>query len=179
MINADAIAKMKPNAIVLNFARDLLVDEEAMVAALEEGRVKQYVTDFANPTVAGKKGCIVTPHLGASTAESEDNCAIMAVRELRDYLENGNIVHSVNFPDCSMGACTTQGRIAILHKNVKGMIGQYTSVLGDADVNVSDMTNKGKGDYAYSLIDVDSPVPADVVEKLKAIDGVLKVRIIK
>ena len=179
MVNADAIAKMKPNAIVLNFARDLLVDEEAMVAALEEGRVKQYVTDFANPTVAGKKGCIVTPHLGASTAESEDNCAIMAVRELRDYLENGNIVHSVNFPDCSMGACTTAGRIAILHRNVKGMIGQYTSVLGDADVNVSDMTNKGKGDYAYSLIDVDSPVTEDVVEKLKAIDGVLKVRVIK
>ncbi|MBQ8518806.1 MAG: phosphoglycerate dehydrogenase [Agathobacter sp.] len=179
MVNADAIAKMKPNAIVLNFARDLLVDEEAMVAALEEGRVKQYVTDFANPTVAGKKGCIVTPHLGASTAESEDNCAIMAVREIRDYLENGNIVHSVNYPDCSMGACTTAGRIAILHKNVKGMIGQYTSVLGDADVNVSDMTNKGKGDYAYSLIDVDSPVTEEVVEKLKAIDGVLKVRIIK
>lgn len=179
MVSADAIAKMKPNVIVLNFARDLLVDEEAMVAALEEGRVKHYVTDFANPTVAGKKGCIVTPHLGASTAESEDNCAIMAVREIRDYLENGNIVHSVNFPDCSMGACTTAGRVAILHKNVKGMIGQYTSVLGDADVNVSDMTNKGRGDYAYSLIDVDSPVSDDVVEKLKAIDGVLKVRIIK
>lgn len=179
MVNADAIAKMKPNVIVLNFARDLLVDEEAMVAALEEGRVKHYVTDFANPTVAGKKGCIVTPHLGASTAESEDNCAIMAVREIRDYLENGNIVHSVNFPDCSMGACTTAGRIGILHKNVKGMIGQYTSVLGEADVNVSDMTNKGRGDYAYSLIDVDSPVTEDVVEKLKAIDGVLKVRIIK
>ena len=179
MVSADAIAKMKPNVIVLNFARDLLVDEDAMVAALEEGRVKHYVTDFANPTVAGKKGCIVTPHLGASTAESEDNCAIMAVREIRDYLENGNIVHSVNFPDCSMGACTTAGRVAILHKNVKGMIGQYTSVLGDADVNVSDMTNKGRGDYAYSLIDVDSPVSDDVVEKLKAIDGVLKVRIIK
>ena len=179
MVNADAIAKMKENVIVLNFARDLLVDEEAMVKALGEGKVKHYVTDFANPTVAGKKGCIVTPHLGASTAESEDNCAIMAVREIRDYLENGNIVHSVNFPDCSMGACTTAGRIGILHKNVKGMIGQYTSVLGDADVNVSDMTNKGRGDYAYSLIDVDSPVTDDVVEKLKAIDGVLKVRIIK
>ncbi|MBQ2900219.1 MAG: phosphoglycerate dehydrogenase [Agathobacter sp.] len=179
MVNADAIAKMKPNVIVLNFARDLLVDEEAMVAALEEGRVKHYVTDFANPTVAGKKGCIVTPHLGASTAESEDNCAIMAVRELRDYLENGNIVHSVNYPDCSMGACTTAGRIAILHKNVKGMIGQYTSVLGDADINVSDMTNKGRGDYSYSLVDVDSPVTEAVVEKLKAIDGVIKVRIIK
>ena len=179
MVNADAIAKMKPNVIVLNFARDLLVDEEAMVAALEEGRVKHYVTDFANPTVAGKKGCIVTPHLGASTAESEDNCAIMAVRELRDYLENGNIVHSVNYPDCSMGACTTAGRIAILHKNVKGMIGQYTSVLGDADINVSDMTNKGRGDYSYSLVDVDSPVTEEVVEALKAIDGVIRVRIIK
>ena len=179
MVNADAIAKMKENVIVLNFARDLLVDEEAMVAALEEGRVKHYVTDFANPTVAGKKGCIVTPHLGASTAESEDNCAIMAVREIRDYLENGNIVHSVNYPDCSMGACTTAGRIAILHRNVKGMIGQYTSALGNADINVSDLTNKGRGDYAYSLIDVDSPVTDEVVEKLKAIDGVLKVRIIK
>ena len=179
MVDADAIAKMKPNVIVLNFARDLLVDEEAMVAALEEGRVKHYVTDFANPTVAGKKGCIVTPHLGASTAESEDNCAIMAVRELRDYLENGNIVHSVNYPDCSMGACMTAGRIAILHKNVKGMIGQYTSVLGEADINVSDMTNKGRGDYSYSLLDVDSPVTEAVVEKLKAIDGVIKVRIIK
>ena len=179
MVNADAIAMMKPNAIVLNFARDLLVDEEAMVAALEAGKIKQYVTDFANPTVAGKKGCIVTPHLGASTAESEDNCAIMAVREIRDYLENGNIVHSVNYPDCSMGACTKAGRIAILHKNVKGMISQYTTILGDADVNVADMTNKAKGEFAYSLIDVDTPVTEDVVEKLKAIDGVLKVRIIK
>lgn len=179
MVNADAIAMMKPTAIVLNFARDLLVDEEAMVAALEAGKIKQYVTDFANPTVAGKKGCIVTPHLGASTAESEDNCAIMAVKEIRDYLENGNIVHSVNYPDCSMGACTKAGRIAILHKNVKGMIGQYTAILGDADINVADMTNKAKGDYSYALIDVDTPVTEEVVEKLKAIDGVLKVRIIK
>lgn len=179
MVNADAIAKMKPNAVILNFARDLLVDEEAMVAALAEGKVKQYVTDFANPTVVGKKGCIVTPHLGASTAESEDNCAIMAVREIRDYLENGNIVHSVNYPDCSMGACTGAGRIAILHKNIKGMISQYSTILGDADVNVSDMTNKAKGDYAYSLIDVDSTVTDDVLAKLEAIDGVLRVRKIK
>lgn len=179
MVNADAIAKMKDNAVVLNFARDLLVDEEAMVAALAEGKVKRYVTDFANPTVAGARGCIVTPHLGASTAESEDNCAIMAVRELRDYLENGNIVHSVNYPDCSMGACTTAGRIAILHKNVKGMISQYTTILGDADVNVSDMTNKAKGDYAYALIDVDSPISDEVLEKLQAIDDVIRVRRIK
>ena len=179
MVNADAIAKMKSNAIVLNFARDLLVDEEAMVAALEEGKIKHYVTDFANPTVVGKKGCIVTPHLGASTAESEDNCAIMAVRELRDYLENGNIVHSVNFPDCSMGACTRAGRIAVLHKNVKGMIGQYSSILGDADINVADMTNKSRGDYSYALIDVDSPITEEVVERLKSVEGVLRVRVIK
>lgn len=179
MINADAIALMKPTAIVLNFARDLLVDEEAMVDALAKGKVKKYVSDFPNPTTVGAKGCIVTPHLGASTAESEDNCAIMAVREIRDYLENGNIVHSVNYPDCSMGACTTAGRIGILHKNVKGMIGQYTTVLGDANINVSDMNDKGKGDYAYALIDVDSPVDADVVAKLQAIEGVLRVRVIK
>lgn len=179
MVNRDAIAKMKSHAVVLNFARDLLVDEEAMVEALEEGRVKHYVTDFANPTVVGAKGCIVTPHLGASTAESEDNCAIMAVRQLRDYMENGNIVHSVNYPDCSMGSCTTAGRIAILHKNVKGMISQYSTVLGDADVNVSDMTNKAKGDYAYSLIDVDSPISEEVLTKLEKIDGVLRVRKIK
>ena len=150
-----------------------------MVKALEEGRVKNYVTDFANPTVVGKKGCIVTPHLGASTAESEDNCAIMAVREIRDYLENGNIVHSVNYPDCSMGACTTAGRVAILHRNVKGIITQLTAVTADADVNVADMTTKAKGDYAYSLMDIDSPITEDAVAKLNAIDGVLKVRIIK
>ena len=179
MINADAIAMMKPTAIVLNFARDLLVDEEAMVDALAKGNVHKYVSDFPNTTTVGAKGCIVTPHLGASTAESEDNCAIMAVREIRDYLENGNIVHSVNFPDCNMGACTTAGRIGILHKNEKGIIAKFTTVLGDADVNVSDLTNKGKGDYAYSLIDVDSVVADDVVEKISELDGVLRVRVVK
>lgn len=179
MINAEAIAMMKPTAIVLNFARDLLVDEEAMVDALAKGKVHKYVSDFPNTTTVGAKGCIVTPHLGASTAESEDNCAIMAVREIRDYLENGNIVHSVNFPDCNMGACTTAGRIGILHKNEKGIIAKFTTVLGDADVNVSDLTNKGKGDYAYSLIDVDSVVADDVVEKISELDGVLRVRVVK
>ena len=179
MINAEAISKMKPTAIVLNFARDLLVDEEAMVDALAAGKVANYVSDFPNTTTVGAKGCIVTPHLGASTAESEDNCAIMAVREIRDYLENGNIVHSVNFPDCNMGACTTAGRIGILHKNVSGMISQYSTILGDAGVNVSDMTNKAKGDYSYALIDVDSPVSEEVVEKLRSIEGVLRVRVVK
>ena len=179
MIDANAIAMMKPTAIVLNFARDLLVDEEAMVDALAAGKIKKYVSDFPNTTTVGAKGCIVTPHLGASTEESEDNCAIMAVREIRDYMENGNITHSVNYPDCNMGACTTAGRVAILHKNVKGMIGQYTTVLGEADINVSDMTNKAKGDYAYALIDVDSQITDDVLKKLQAIDDVLRVRLVK
>ena len=179
MISAEAISRMKDGVILLNFARDLLVDEEAMVDALAAGKIKKYVSDFPNTTTVGAKGCIVTPHLGASTAESEDNCAIMAVREIRDYMENGNITHSVNYPDCNMGACTTAGRVAILHKNVKSMIGQYTTVLGEADINVSDMTNKAKGDYAYALIDVDSQITDEVLKKLQAIDDVLRVRVVK
>ena len=179
MINAEAISLMKPTAIILNFARDLLVDEEAVVDALAAGKIRKYVSDFPNTTTVGAKGCIVTPHLGASTEESEDNCAIMAVREIRDYIENGNIVHSVNFPDCSMGACTTAGRIGILHKNEKGMIGHITNVFGDSDVNVSDMTNKSKGDYAYSLLDLDSAASDEVVKKLESIEGIIRVRVIK
>lgn len=176
MINADAIALMKPTTIVLNFARDLLVDEEAMVDALAAGKVQRYVSDFPNTTTVGAKGCIVTPHLGASTAESEDNCAIMAVREIRDYMENGNIVHSVNFPDCSMGACTTAGRIGILHRNVSGMLSQYTTALGKAGINIDGMANKSKGDYAYALLDVDTAVTEEVLETLKNTEGVLRVR---
>lgn len=179
MINAEAISLMKPSTIVLNFARDLLVDEEAMVDALAAGKVKKYVSDFPNTTTVGAKGCIVTPHLGASTEESEDNCAIMAVREIRDYLENGNITHSVNFPDCNMAACTTAGRIGILHRNVSGMLSHYTTLLGDAGVNIDGMANKSKGDYAYALIDVDTSVSEEVLEKLKHTDGVLKVRKVK
>lgn len=179
MINADAIALMKPTAIVLNFARDLLVDEEAMVDALSAGKVKRYVSDFPNPTTVGAKGCIVTPHLGASTAESEDNCAIMAVREIRDYMENGNIVHSVNFPDCSMGACTTAGRIGILHRNESGMLSRFTTILGDAGINIDGMANKSKGDYAYALIDMDTSVSDEVLMALQAVEGVLKVRKVK
>ena len=179
MINAEAIAMMKPTTVVLNFARDLLVDEEAMVAALEEGKIAKYVSDFPNPTTVGKKGCIVTPHIGASTEESEDNCAVMAVKEIRDFLENGNITHSVNYPDCNMGECKSAGRLLLLHRNVKGMISSYTSILGDANINISDMTNKSRGDYACTLIDVDAPVTKEVEEKLQTLDGVLKVRIVK
>ena len=179
MINAEAIAMMKPTTVVLNFARDLLVDEEAMVAALEEGKIAKYVSDFPNPTTVGKKGCIVTPHIGASTEESEDNCAVMAVKEIRDFLENGNITHSVNYPDCNMGECKSAGRLLLLHRNVKGMISSYTSILVDANINISDMTNKSRGDYACTLLDVDAPVTKEVEEKLQTLDGVLKVRIVK
>ncbi|HIZ08612.1 MAG TPA: phosphoglycerate dehydrogenase [Candidatus Eubacterium avistercoris] len=179
MINKEAIDMMKENVVFLNFSRDTLVDEEAMVAALAAGKVKKYVVDFPTPVTAGKKGCLVIPHLGASTEESEDNCAVMAVKEIMDYIENGNITHSVNYPDCNMGVCTAAGRIAILHKNVQNMIARYTAVFGEAGLNISDMTNKSRGDYAYSLLDLDAPATAEVVEKLSALEGVLKVRVIK
>ena len=179
MINEDALSKMKEGVVILNFARDPLVEDEAILKAIADGRVKKYVTDFANPTTAGKDGVILTPHLGASTEESEDNCAMMAVREIRDYLENGNIVHSVNFPDCNMGGCDKAGRVAILHKNIKGMIGKYSTVFGNADINIEDMTNKSRGDYAYTLLDIGTPVTEEVVAQLKAIEGVLKVRVVK
>lgn len=179
MINKEAIDMMKDTVVVLNFARDLLVDEEVMVEALKEKKVRKYVSDFPNPTTVGAEGVILTPHIGASTEESEDNCAIMAVREIRDFMENGNIVHSVNFPDCNMGGCMSAGRILILHKNIKGMISQYTAIFGDAGINISDMTNKSKGDFACALMDVDAPVTDEVVEKLSAIEGVLRVRVIK
>ena len=179
MINGQTIGQMKDGVIVLNFARDLLVDETALIDALETGKVKKYVTDFANPTVAGAKNTLVTPHLGASTAESEDNCACMAVKELRDYLENGNIHNSVNYPNCDMGICGVAGRIAINHKNVVNMISQFATVLGGAGMNISDMTNKSKGDYAYTLIDLETPATQEIIDKLDEIEGVLKVRIIK
>lgn len=179
MINEEAISMMKPETVILNFARDLLVDEKAVVKALEEGRLRKYVTDFPNPTTVGQKNCIVTPHIGASTEESEDNCAVMAVEEIRDFLENGNITHSVNFPDCSMGECQSEGRLLVLHKNVKGMISQYTAVLGEANINISNMTNKSRGEYACALMDLDAPVTDSVVEALAKTAGVLKVRVIK
>ena len=179
MINKAAIEEMKDGVVLLNYARDLLVDEDAVLAALKAGKMKKYVTDFANPKVVGAEGTIVTPHLGASTKESEDNCAVMAVKEIRDFLENGNIKNSVNFPNCSMGVCTGAGRVTICHKNIPGMLGAFTTVMGNADVNISDMTNKGKGDYAYTMMDLESEATEEIVKALEAVDGVLKVRIIK
>ena len=168
-----------PGVIIVNAARDALVNEKDMIAALESGKVRRYVTDFPNPTTAGKKGCIVIPHLGASTAEAEDNCAIMAVREMRDYLENGNIVNSVNYPACSLGPATKAGRVGICHKNVANMIGTFTSILGTAGVNIDAIANKSRGDFAYTLIDTDSPIPGDVVKALESSDAVVRVRIVK
>ena len=179
MIGADEIAQMKEGVVILNFARDLLVDEEALAEALKEGKVKKYVTDFANPLVTSTPNTLVTPHLGASTEESEDNCAVMAVRQLMDYLENGNIKNSVNYPDCDTGACVDVGRVTINHKNIPNMISQFTKVLGDAGVNISNMTNQSKGDFAYTMSDVSTPISGDVAKELKKIHGVYRVRIVK
>lgn len=179
MINKDAISLMKKNVVVLNFARDILVDSEAMVDALVSGKVKRYVTDFPTPEIAGVKGTIVIPHLGASTEESEENCARMAVKELKDYLENGNIRNSVNYPACDMGIKEDGSRITILHKNIPNMIGQLTAVLAQENMNISLMTNKSRKEYAYTMIDVEVEVPEAVQEKLGTIEGVLKVRVIQ
>ncbi len=179
MIDKNAISLMKKGVVVLNFARDVLVDEEAMVDALLSGHVKHYVSDFPTPVTAGVKGAIVIPHLGASTEESEDNCAKMAVKQLRDYLENGNIRNSVNYPNCDMGIKGDNTRILLLHRNVPNMIGQFTRILAEDNMNIADLTNKSKGKYAYTMIDIDSPVPDRVAEELERVKEVLRVRIIK
>lgn len=179
MIDKEAFKKMKDGVVLLNFARDLLVDEDALLECLESGKVKKYVTDFANHTVAGKPGILVTPHLGASTEESEENCAVMAVKEVRDFLENGNIKNSVNFPNCDMGICTAVGRIAICHKNIPNMLSQFTKILGAEGLNIADMTNKSKGEYAYTLIDLESAASKEALEELCQIEGVAKVRVVK
>ncbi len=179
MINAEALAMMKRGVIIINAARDALVNERDMLAAIESGKVRKYVSDFPNPTTAGQKGCIVIPHLGASTEESEDNCAVMAVKEMRDYLENGNIANSVNYPACSLGIPTKAGRISICHKNVANMIGQFTSILGNAKVNIDAIANKSRGDFAYTLIDTDSPIPENVVKALESSESVIRARVIR
>lgn len=179
MIDAEAISKMKDGVIILNFARDLLVDDDAMAQALKSGKVKRYVTDFPNEKSANMEHAIAIPHLGASTQESEDNCAMMAVRQVMDYLENGNIVNSVNFPGCDMGVCTKAGRITILHKNIPNSLSRFTMAVASENINISDLLNRSKGEYAYTMLDLDEPAPQAVVEDLAKIEGVLRVRIIK
>lgn len=178
MIDKNAISLMKKNVVILNFARDTLVNSEDIVDALVSGTVKCYVTDFPTPEIAGVKNAIVIPHLGASTEESEDNCARMAVDEIRDFLENGNISHSVNYPDCTLGPKGEEDRITVFHHNIPNMLGQFTSLMAQEDMNISLMTNKSRKEYAYTVMDVDKKVENAVVEKLKAIEGVLKVRVI-
>ena len=178
-INAEAIGKMKDGVILLNFARDLLCDEKAVLEGISKGKIARYVSDFPNPVTANAEGCIVIPHLGASTEESEDNCAKMAVKEMIDYLTNGNIVNSVNYPKADMGVCQAKGRVTIHHKNVTNMITRFSGFFSEAGINISDMVNSSKGEYAYTMIDVDSDITKDIVEKLSAIDGVIRVRVIK
>lgn len=179
MINKAAFDMMQDGTVIINCARDVLVDEAAIGEALKSGRVKKYVTDFPNTTTAAMEGAIVLPHLGASTEEAEENCAEMAVKELRNFIENGNIVNSVNYPACDMGVCTSTGRIAVCHKNVPAVISKITSIFGDAGINIEEMANKSRGEYAYSLFDVDKAVDDNVVEKLATAEGIIKVRIVK
>ena len=179
MINAEAIAKMKDGVIILNFARDKLVDDDAMAAALASGKVARYVTDFPNPKSAAMPGCIAIPHLGASTEESEDNCARMAVRETMDYLENGNIRNSVNYPNCDMGVCRAAGRITILHRNIPNSLGRFTAAIASEDINIDGLVNKSRGEFAYTMLDLDRRPSQSVVDHLKSIEGVIRVRIIK
>ena len=179
MINAEAIAKMKDGVIVLNFARDKLVDDDAMAAALASGKVARYVTDFPNPKSAAMPGCIAIPHLGASTEESEDNCAKMAVRETMDYLENGNIRNSVNYPNCDMGVCRAAGRITLLHRNIPNSLGRFTAAIAGENINIDGLVNKSRGEFAYTMLDLDRRPSQSVVDHLKSIEGVIRVRIIK
>ena len=179
MINKDTIAMMKDGAIVLNFARDVLVNDDDMVAALESGKVAKYITDIPTAKIANAKNVVAFPHLGASTAESEDNCAVMAVNELRDFFENGNIKNSVNYPACDAGVCATEGRIAVAHKNVHSMLSQFTTLFANDGINIENMVNKSRGDYAYTIFDICNPSTEKLVNELQAIDGVIKVRIVK
>ncbi len=176
MINREAIAKMKDGVVVLNFARDLLVDDEAMEEALKSGKVARYITDFPNDKTAGMEGVVAIPHLGASTEESEDNCAKMAIKQVMNYLENGNIVNSVNFPNCDMGVCSKAARVTILHKNIPNMLGRFTTVLSSEDINISDLMNRSRGEYAYTMFDLDSIPSAKAIADLKNIEGVIRVR---
>ena len=179
MIGDKALEQMKDGVVVLNFSRDRLVDDDAMAAALKSGKVRRYVTDFPNPKSVHMEHVIAIPHLGASTEESEDNCAKMAVKEMMDYLENGNIRNSVNYPNCDMGVCRTASRVAVFHLNIPNMIGQVTGTVASGNVNISDMTTTSGDKVAYTLLDLESKADEATIEKLKSIEGVLRVRVIK
>lgn len=175
MINKDIFKKMQDNTVLLNFSRDTLVDDEALKTALESGKLRKYVTDFANPAVVQMKNVICFPHLGASTQEAEDNCAVMAIAQIKDYLENGNITHSVNYPDLNAGVKQADKRICILHRNRPGMIANFSSGISAEGGNIVTLVNRSKGEYAYSVFDVDGTVDIKPIEEA---EGVLRVRVI-
>jgi D-3-phosphoglycerate dehydrogenase len=179
IIDAPELEKMKKGVIILNFSRDLLVNENAIIEAVKTGIVRKYVTDFPNPTIAGQPGCIVIPHLGASTEESEDNCAKMAVKQMMNYFENGNIINSVNLPNVDMGVCRQKGRVSIIHANQANMITKFTALFGDQGINISDMMNKSKGEYGITMLDIEAETTPDTIKKLEAIAGVVRVRVVK
>ncbi len=179
MINAEAISKMKDGVVILNFARDLLVDDDAMEEALKSGKVHRYVTDFPNDRTAGMEGVIAIPHLGASTEEAEDNCAKMAVRQVMNFLENGNIINSVNYPNCDLGICNKASRITILHGNIPNCLSRFTSIISAEGINISDLVNRSRGEHAYTMLDLDHVPSQAVVDMLSRIQGVYRVRVIK
>ena len=176
-INAEALAMMKDGVRVLNFARDALVNSDAMLAALASGKVASYVVDFPTDEMIGVDGVVCIPHLGASTPESEDNCAVMAAKELVDYIENGNITNSVNLPNISMPR-SGEVRIGVIHRNIPNVLTSVTAVLGRDNVNIENMLNKSRGDYAYTLLDVGACDVSEVEKHITAVDGVIRVRII-
>ncbi|MBQ6538482.1 MAG: phosphoglycerate dehydrogenase [Eubacterium sp.] len=179
MINKDAFDKMKDGVVILNFSRDTLVNEDDMRAALESGKVSKYFVDFPTPSTVNLPNTVVTPHLGASTQESEDNCAKMAARELRDYIDNGNIRNSVNYPNVDAGICQTEGRITILHKNLPKMLTQFTNMFAKDNINIENMMNKSKGNYAYTVLDICSETTDQVIKELEEIPEVIRVRAVK
>ena len=179
MINEAAISKMKHGIKILNFARDVLVDEEALEKALISGQVSKYISDFPNSLSVSLPNAIVLPHLGASTVEAEDNCAVMAAVQLQDYLDNGNIANSVNFPELNAGVCATEARVEILHRNIPGMLSGITAFFGKNNLNIENLLNKAKGQYACTLVDISHKMPDDTKERLIEIEGVLRVRRVK
>jgi D-3-phosphoglycerate dehydrogenase len=179
MINKNIISKMKQGSVLLNFSRDVIVDEEALKVALENGDVRKYVSDFANPFSVTMPNTIILPHLGASTEEAEDNCAAMACEEVMDYIENGNIKNSVNYPACDAGVCKNDGRISVIHKNVAGVINKISDTFAQKNINIANMVSKAKGDYAYMVLDIDAKSNPEIIAELNGIDGVVRARIVK
>ena len=178
MINAGTIRKMKDGVVIINCARGELVDNQDIIKAVESGKVRKYICDFPKDEIIGVENIVCIPHLGASTEEAEDNCAIMAAKQLIDYIENGNVTNSVNYPSCSMPR-TTNYRLVILHKNVSGMLAAITSTVGNEGINISNLSNQSRGNFAVTILDVDNEVSENSIKHIAQVDGVIKVREIK